>query len=58
VENVFGINGLGALTWDATTSLDFPLMSAIFLIATLGVVIANAVSDVLYVFLDPRVREA
>src|SRR5439155_166246 len=27
VENVFGINGLGALTWDATTSLDFPLMS-------------------------------
>jgi ABC-type dipeptide/oligopeptide/nickel transport system permease component len=33
-------------------------MSAIFLIATFGVVIANAVADILYIILDPRVREA
>ncbi len=58
VEYVFQINGLGQLTWNATTSLDFPLLSAIFLLATVGVVVANAVSDILYIYLDPRVREA
>jgi peptide/nickel transport system permease protein len=58
VESVFNINGIGNLTWVATTKQDYPLLSALFLIATLGVVIANAVSDVLYMYLDPRVREA
>lgn len=58
VEIVFTIQGLGQLTWEATLSHDYPLMSAIFLIATFGVVIANAVADILYIILDPRVREA
>jgi peptide/nickel transport system permease protein len=58
IEIAFGIHGLGQLTWEATLGYDFPLMSGIFLIATLGVVIANAVADVLYTVLDPRVREA
>lgn len=57
VEYVFDIQGLGQLTWQATVALDFPLLSAIFLVATLGVVIANAVTDVLYLYLDPRVRD-
>lgn len=58
IEVVFDFQGLGKLTWDATRALDFPLMSAIFFIATLGVVVANAIADILYMFLDPRVREA
>jgi peptide/nickel transport system permease protein len=58
VEQVFNLNGIGTLTWNATTSRDYPLLSAVFLIATLGVVIANAVADVLYTYLDPRVKEA
>src|SRR5437870_5792107 len=58
IEVVFDFQGLGKLTWDATRALDFPLMSAIFFIATLGVVVANAISDILYMYLDPRVREA
>ncbi|MGI0149343.1 MAG: ABC transporter permease, partial [Thermoplasmata archaeon] len=58
IEIVFGFQGIGRLEWDAVLNLDFPLMSGIFLVATLGVVIANAVADVLYVILDPRVREA
>jgi peptide/nickel transport system permease protein len=58
IEIAFGVHGLGQLTWEATLGYDFPLMSGIFLIATFGVVIANAVADVLYMFLDPRVREA
>ena len=58
IETVFNINGFGALTWTATLNQDYPLMQAIFLIATIGVVVANAVADVLYLYLDPRVREA
>jgi len=58
IEEVFNIPGLGQLTWDATRVRDFPLLSGVFLVATLGVVVANAVADVLYLYLDPRVREA
>ncbi len=58
IEYVFNLPGLGALEWDAVQALDYPLMSAIFLVGTLGVVVANAMADVLYVVLDPRVREA
>ncbi len=58
VEYVFSLPGLGELEWDAVRKLDFPLMSGIFLIATVGVVVANAIADILYVILDPRVREA
>jgi len=58
IEQIFQIEGLGKLEWTATLNLDYQLMSGIFLIAALGVVIANATADVLYVLLDPRVREA
>jgi peptide/nickel transport system permease protein len=58
IETVFNINGFGYLTWNATINEDYPVLSAAFLIATIGVVVANAVSDVLYMILDPRVREA
>ncbi len=58
IEIVFSLPGIGRLEWDAVLNLDFPLMSGIFLLATLGVVVANAAADILYVVLDPRVREA
>ncbi len=58
IETVFNINGFGYLTWTATINQDYPLLSSVFLIATIGVVIANAVADILYMILDPRVREA
>lgn len=58
IETVFNINGFGLLTWTATLDQDYPVLSAVFLVATIGVVIANAVADILYMFLDPRVREA
>ncbi len=58
IETVFNINGFGLLTWRATQAQDYPLLSAAFLIATIGVVVCNAVADILYMLLDPRVREA
>ncbi len=58
IEVVFNLNGIGQLTWEAVQQRDYPLMSAIFLLGTLGVVVANTVTDVLYSYLDPRVTEA
>ncbi len=58
IEVVFNLNGIGQLTWVAVQQRDYPLMSAIFLLGTLGVVVANTVTDVLYSYLDPRVTEA
>ena len=58
IEVVFGLNGLGLLTWTAVERRDFPLLSAIFLLATLGVVVANTILDIAYSYMDPRVTEA
>ncbi|WP_293910639.1 ABC transporter permease [Deinococcus sp.] len=56
VEQVYSYPGLGYYLFSAVTSKDFPLMQAIFLIISAAVLIANFLVDILYTFLDPRVR--
>jgi peptide/nickel transport system permease protein len=55
-EVVFAYPGVGYQLLSAVTSLDYPLMQAIFLTITAAVLAANFVIDVIYVRLDPRVR--
>jgi peptide/nickel transport system permease protein len=55
-ETVFNYNGLGKLAVDATKSLDLPLTVGIVLLLASFVIIANIIVDVLYAFIDPRVR--
>ena len=55
-EIVFSYPGLGALLYTSVLSLDYPLMQAVFLFIALGVLLANFVADLVYHFLDPRVR--
>jgi len=56
VEYVFGYNGLGKTTVDALEMSDFPVvMGSILFIAFIFVVI-NILVDVLYVWIDPRVK--
>jgi len=55
-EVVFGLQGIGKLTYDALLNLDLPVIMATVIYASLFVVLANAVVDLLYAFLDPRVR--
>jgi peptide/nickel transport system permease protein len=55
-EIVFNWPGLGTLTVDAISSLDYPVLQGVFLILSISVVIANLAADILYGFLDPRVR--
>ncbi len=57
-EVVFGLPGVGKLTFDALQNLDLPVIMGTVLYAAFFVVLANAVVDVLYAALDPRVRRA
>ncbi|PSJ60268.1 ABC transporter permease [Pseudaminobacter soli (ex Li et al. 2025)] len=55
-EVVFGLQGIGKLTYDALQSLDLPMIMATVMYASMFVVIANAVVDFVYILLDPRVK--
>ena len=55
-EVVFGLQGVGKLTYDALLNLDLPVIMATVIYASFFVVLANAIVDLLYAFLDPRVR--
>lgn len=55
-ESVFGIPGLGRLAVDAIRTRDMPLLEGSVLFATFLVVMGNAVADILYSTLDPRIR--
>jgi peptide/nickel transport system permease protein len=56
VETVFNVPGIGTLGFDAIRYADFPVIQGTVLLAALFVVVANLVVDVVYAFLDPRVR--
>lgn len=56
VEYIFGWKGVGKITVDALDKFDFPLvMGAVLLTATIFIVI-NLLTDMLYGWLDPRVK--
>jgi peptide/nickel transport system permease protein len=55
-ETVFNIPGIGRLNLDAINHSDFPIVQGTVILATLFIVIANIVVDILYAYLDPRVR--
>jgi peptide/nickel transport system permease protein len=57
-EVVFGLPGVGKLTFDSLQNLDLPVIMGCVMYAAFFVVLANAVVDVLYAALDPRVRRA
>ncbi|MFI6932730.1 ABC transporter permease [Streptomyces sp. NPDC050287] len=57
-EVVFGLPGIGKLTFDALQNLDLPVIMGTVLYAAFFVVLANALVDILYARLDPRARHA
>jgi peptide/nickel transport system permease protein len=56
LENVFTFPGVGALYIRSLSQLDFPVAEATLYIITLLVLIGNFVADMIYGYLDPRVR--
>ena len=55
-EKIFEIHGIGLLNISAIGNSDFPVVQGTTVLAALFVVIANIAVDVLYAYLDPRVR--
>jgi peptide/nickel transport system permease protein len=55
-EIIFAWPGLGRLLYDSTLNRDYPLLMGIFLLIVVSVILANLVTDVVYTFLDPRIR--
>src|SRR5262245_49930230 len=57
-EVVFNLHGVGKLTYDSLTNLDLPVIMATAMYVGFFVIVANALIDLLYAWLDPRVRIA
>jgi peptide/nickel transport system permease protein len=55
-ETVFAYPGIGRGIYEAVTQLDFPVLQGAFLLLAITVVVANMVTDIIYGFLDPRVK--
>ncbi|MBQ3705131.1 MAG: ABC transporter permease [Clostridia bacterium] len=57
-ETIFSYPGLGSTMYKAITASDYPLISATTLIITVMVLIASFLLDIIYAFIDPRVKAA
>ena len=57
-ETVFAWPGVGRLTYEAVIFRDYPLLQAVILLKAIIVLGVNLVVDILYAYLDPRVRYA
>jgi peptide/nickel transport system permease protein len=55
-ETVFSLPGTGRLIYQAITSGDYFLLQGAFFITSITVLVANLIADILYSYLDPRVR--
>jgi peptide/nickel transport system permease protein len=55
-ETVFSWPGIGLLMWQAILNRDYPTLMGIFLFASISVVVASFLTDIVYALLDPRVR--
>ena len=58
VETVFSRPGLGKLLVDALYARDYPVVQGAMIVFTLGVILANTMTDLAYRMFDPRLRRA
>jgi peptide/nickel transport system permease protein len=55
-ESVFNLQGLGYLAINSAKNQDLPIVLGVVLVGCVAVVLANLIVDILYAFIDPRVR--
>ncbi len=55
-ETIFAWPGMGRLFWEATLRVDYPVLMGIFTVAASLVVVFNLLADLLYAWLDPRIK--
>lgn len=56
VETIFSWPGMGRLFWDAARGRDYPVLLAVVMIEAALILTFNLLADILYGFLDPRIR--
>jgi peptide/nickel transport system permease protein len=57
-ESVFNIPGIGRLAYDSIQNSDLPMIQGTVLIGAFFIIFANLIVDILYAFIDPRVKYA
>jgi peptide/nickel transport system permease protein len=55
-ESIFGLPGMGRFLFDAISERDYPVIQGINLVVVTTVVVVNLLVDVVYAYLDPRIR--
>lgn len=55
-ETVFSWYGIGRLIYEAVVMADYPVLQGIFVVMSVLVIAANFCADIVYAFLDPRIR--
>jgi ABC-type dipeptide/oligopeptide/nickel transport system permease component len=58
VETIFGIPGMGKFFVTSVSGRDYPVIMGTVLIFAIFLVVTNTIVDVVYVWLDPRIRQA
>ena len=56
IETIFSWPGMGRLYYQAAVERDYPLLMAVLIIGAAFIILCNLLADILYAYLDPRVR--
>jgi len=56
IESIFGWPGLGRLFLEGVGQRDYPLIMGMTLVLAVMIMLANLITDVVYAFVDPRIR--
>ena len=56
IETIFSWPGMGRLFWDAAKGRDYPILLAVMMIYAALTLLFNLIADIVYGFLDPRIR--
>jgi peptide/nickel transport system permease protein len=56
IETIFSWPGMGRLYYQAAIERDYPLLMAVLIIGAAFIILCNLLADILYAYLDPRVR--
>lgn len=55
-ENIFGLPGVGRVAIDAIAARDYPMIQGTVLLVAVTFVFVNLITDIIYVYVDPRIR--
>ena len=56
IETVFAWPGMGRLMYNSISKRDYPVLTGIYLVTSVVICIAMILVDILYGFIDPRIR--